>query len=256
MLLDLGVDLGADRNRAHDDLLFTLLFRQPRWLAATAPGGVDRRLDLYERLRTGGPTGVGDLASLLGAVPGFYPRLGRWAGVARAAWSHRRAGPTGSWGWGWKEPNTHVVLEHLVARWPQLRYVHVVRHGLDMAWSRNTQQLERWGSTFGIEPPRDEHDVPRAQLDWWIMSTDRAVRLGEALGERYLLLNYDALCAEPKAGVVRLAALLGVEVTGDQVAGLAAVVDPPSSVGRWRERGTDRFRPEQLESVAALGFEV
>jgi hypothetical protein len=65
-----------------------------------------------------------------------------------------------------------------------------------------------------------------------------------------------ALCAKPKAAVVRLAALLGVEVTGDQVAGLAAVIDPPSLAGRWRERGTDRFRPEQLESVTALGFEV
>lgn len=265
VLLELGTDMGDDRNGALDDLLFTLLFKQPRWAERAGPEGIDRHLDLYERLRTGGPSGVGDLAELLRSVPGFDPRLGRRAGLQRArrAWGgRRRAVPER---WGWKEPNTHVFLDRLIARWPDLRYVHVVRHGLDMAWSSNHQQLETWGRRFGLS----EHaagddgagdgaggDAARAQLDLWILSTRRAVELGAAIGDRFLLLDYERLCTDPEASVQQLAALVGVDLSGPALERLAHVVDPPGTSGRWRSHGTGIFRPDQLEAVAALGFEV
>ena len=33
--------------------------------------------------------------------------------------------------WGWKEPNTHIVLPQILKLAPGLKYIHVVRHGLD-----------------------------------------------------------------------------------------------------------------------------
>ena len=47
--------------------------------------------------------------------------------------------------WGWKEPNTHVILERMLNSFPQLKYIHVMRNGLDMAYSSNQQQLLLWG---------------------------------------------------------------------------------------------------------------
>jgi hypothetical protein len=256
VLQGLGVDLGADLNGALDDLLFTLLFKQPRWLDRTDDGGVARRLDLYQRLRTGGPTGIGDLAALSRAVPGFDPALGRRVGLERAirAWrGRRRAAPPR---WGWKEPNTHVLLDHLIARWPDLRYVHVVRHGLDMAWSSNTQQLSTWAPRFGVTVPVDADDGPRSQLAWWLATTERAIALGERLGDRFLLLDYDTMCQDPEGAVRRLADLVGSPVDAQGTRQLAALVEPPATVGRWRQHGTDAFGPEQLERVAALGYPI
>lgn len=254
VLQGLGVDLGSDLNGALDDLLFTLLFKQPRWLDRAGAPGVDEHLDLYERLRSGGPTRLADLVALGRAVPGFDPALGRRAGLERAwrAWRGRHAGTSEQW--GWKEPNSHVVLDRLVARWPGLHYVHVVRHGLDMAWSSNTQQLTVWAPRFGVAAPVDAADVPRAQLDWWLATTERAIALGAALGDHFLLLDYDTMCGAPEQAVRQLARLTGVSVDAGRVAALAAVVDPPASVGRWREHGTGAFGPDQLERVAALGY--
>jgi hypothetical protein len=49
--------------------------------------------------------------------------------------------------WGWKEPNTHVVLDRLWAELPRLKYVHVRRHGLDMAFSWASAWKSRWPSS-------------------------------------------------------------------------------------------------------------
>ena len=83
--------------------------------------------------------------------------------------------------WGWKEPNTHLLLPYLVRRFPDMRYIHVVRHGLDMAFSSNQNQLATWGEQFQIPadlPP------PVRSLRYWIAAQRRARDLGTALGSR------------------------------------------------------------------------
>ena len=40
------------------------------------------------------------------------------------------AAVVGQWGanlWGWKEPNSHVILERLMRRFPDMKYIHVMR---------------------------------------------------------------------------------------------------------------------------------
>ena len=47
--------------------------------------------------------------------------------------------------WAWKEPNTHIVADLILQLSEHVKYIHVVRNGLDMAWSRNQNQLKFWG---------------------------------------------------------------------------------------------------------------
>src|SRR5262245_36162922 len=58
-------------------------------------------------------------------------------GRVRQALDHCRTAADGSAcdhrRWGWKEPNTSVFLPQIADRFPRMKYVHVMRHGLDMA---------------------------------------------------------------------------------------------------------------------------
>jgi len=54
-------------------------------------------------------------------------------------------------GWGWKEPNTHIYLEFLSKYFSDLKYIFVIRHGLDMAFSKNQAQLYNWGNLLGVK---------------------------------------------------------------------------------------------------------
>ncbi|MEZ5283921.1 MAG: hypothetical protein R2712_03745 [Vicinamibacterales bacterium] len=49
---------------------------------------------------------------------------------------------------GLKEPNTHVFLDRLAVVYPDMKCVHVVRNGLDMAFSASQNQLRLWGPRF------------------------------------------------------------------------------------------------------------
>lgn len=265
-----GVYLGADLNEALDNRWFTLLFKRPRWyLSARDAGGepVRRALAVFDGVMTrGGVAALRSLPLVLGAAVDLSRSGHDPSGFAKGAWPYRRvasmllarprraSAPTG---WGWKEPNTHVLLGELVEQFPALRYVHVVRHGLDMAFSANQNQLHNWGGLFGVEPPTDTGSVARASLNFWIRANERAVGIGESrLGSRFLVVDADRLCEDPDAGVAHLLDFLQVEVSPDVRDAMVAVPRRPASAGRYRGHDLGLFGPEQIEAVRRLGFAV
>jgi hypothetical protein len=258
-LLDSGVYLGNELNRARDNLVFTALFKRPRWLARAGDARVHRQLDTFMRHMRGRRYRPADYARLAGSVVDHDPMIGRREAASRALAAVRnrpRGGPDADGSWGWKEPNSHVYLPHLIDHFPDLRFVYVARHGLDMAFSRNRQQLGLWGRRFGVEPPADGGAAPAAQLDYWIAATRRAIEVGgERLGSRFLLLRYEDMCAAPATELRRLLEFAGVAHDEALIGGLAASVKAPASAGRWR-RHHHAFTPAQLAAVESFGFDV
>lgn len=264
---ELGAYLGCDLNAAHDNLWFTLLFKRSAWYARATPAQIDEALAILEKALTG----RGDLQreerklvwsaaremSLRGHDHrrrgwGFWPFL--------RAQRLLRAQPPGesrfAW-WGWKEPNSHIYLEHLARRFPDLRFVFVVRHGLDMAFSRNLAQLYNWGPQFGIEPRSGRLRVPELNLKYWIATTQRALERGpELLGDRFLKLDFDRLCQEPEEVLPDLARLLERRPTEELQQRLRRHLVPPRSMGRYQQHDWKSFDPADVEQVRRAGFWV
>jgi Sulfotransferase family len=265
----MGFYLGADRNAAGDNLWFTLLLKRPRWYRRVRQRGDDaavrRNLGILEKALTTGRLTPWDWAFVLRATADIGLRghdhkrsgRGRWA-LARAASLYGRPKPRRHpRAWGWKEPNSHVFLPELARHFPGLRYVHTIRHGLDMAHSPKRAQLYNWGWLYGVDPPGDPDQVPRAQLRFWVETTRRADEIGrELLGDRFLLLNFDRLCREPEAGIDLLTRFAGVTLTAEERARLAELPRVPESAGRFAEHDLDGFAPRDLASLGEFGFEV
>jgi Sulfotransferase family len=258
-LIDSGVDLGSEFNRARDNLVFTALFKRPRWLSGAGDAEIHRQLDTFARYMQGRRRGPGDYARLVRSVVDHDPALGMRESAARVvpAARHRPGGRLAAGQpWGWKEPNSHVFLPPLIDHFADLRFVYVARHGLDMAFTRNKTQLHMWGPRFGVPAPADAAAEPGSQVDYWIAATRRAVELGETrLGDRFLFLRYDDLCRAPAAELRRLLEFAALPHDDAHVAHLAAGVRSPDSLGRWRAHGAGSFTPEQVAAVESFGFE-
>src|SRR4029450_410963 len=137
-------------------------------------------------------------------------------------------------GWGWKEPFTHLFLDEFARQVPDLHYVHVLRHGLDMAFSANLSQLRRVAARVHVPTPPSRGQAPVAQLRLWVATTRRVLDVAPDLfGDRFLLMRYDDLMTAPPENIERLAPFLGIE--GVPVDDLARGIQP-TSVGRYKER--------------------
>lgn len=169
----------------------------------------------------------------------------------------RRALESDFVGWGWKEPNTHLYIDQISEYFPNLKYIHLMRHGLDMSFSANQQQLHNWGGLYGIDPPSDNRELPQAALRYWIEANRVAIQKAqERLGDRFLLIRFEDLCHHPQAHIEKLHAFLDLDVDPEKVETLSTIPQIPSSYQRYKQMDQSQFRPEQIEAVRDLGFSV
>lgn len=269
ILLELGVYLGSDLNDSLDNLWFTLLFKRRRWFLRHHHHhrAIRRALCVFQKEMLGcGALDLRDYATVLWAAAGMsvtghdHLKSGRgaWPWMCARRLLSRNAMPDQSGKrWGWKEPNAHMYLDHLHRFFSAFRYIHVIRHGLDMAFSANLGQLYNWGPFLGVPIPRSPELVPRAALEYWIRANRAALaRARRLLGDRFMLIRFEDLCASPRAHADRLIEFLDLDSVHFDVDRISGFVRQPRSIGRYRQHDLGSFTERQLEAVRALGFRI
>ena len=205
MVREGGMFTGTDLNAYEDALPFGAY--SDRWINDfVRAGGQPAPPDLLARMR-------GDLDALVR--------------------SHLDDLPPSARVWGWKEPRSIYLVPFYDAAMPSLRFLHFLRDGRDMAFSENQQQLVKHGDALLGDELRKEK-TPVRSIAVWSRVNSAAADYGESrLGERYLRVRFEDLCAQPAVTVRRIYDFFGLD--GDAEAA-ATAVRPPDTLGRWQLR--------------------
>lgn len=270
ILLSLGYYLGPDLNRPKDNVWFTLLFKRPKWFRRVykKEHEIYRHLRIFEAAMQGNSLRTpGDISRVISAAnrmafTGHAPHFtgaGIWP-FQRAVHMLRGAGKIPPFtGWGWKEPNTHIYLPWLIHyyRESNFRYILTVRHGLDMAFSGNQQQLHTWHWFYDIERPKKEAVAPEIALKYWVRANQKACEYGAVLGSsHFLCVNYDTLCKEPESEIKKLLAFLQLEPSDEEFKAACAIPRIPKTMERYKSYDYSVCAPEDIDAVRHYGFTV
>ncbi|QFU74767.1 sulfotransferase [Halioglobus maricola] len=159
---------------------------------------------------------------------------------------------------GWKVPGTHIWLEQLAAFFPQMQYIHIMRNGLDMAYSDNQQQLKLWGSLYGVEASSslDEKASPEDALEYWLRANEKVLEFGRAtLGDRLHIIRFEELCTAPQATVASMLSFLQMDATIEETHRLSSGIRRPATIDRYLSNDwQSTFSKQQLARVEALGY--
>lgn len=248
----LGFEIGDDLNDERDNLSFTLLFKH-RSILVLPDEEFDELLTIL----------VTRLQQLVPLTPKQMRLVQHCASVGRLQhdllWLNERAkkflapyDPTPPLRWGWKEPNTHVVIERIFQRIPEIRYIHFYRNPFATAFGGNQNQLQNWGPVF---LNRDVELGPRDSLAYWCAVDRRMLCIQAHYPDRVALINLDALCAEPFNNAVSFCRFSGVDPSSDLLERLVAEV---SFTRAHRELPYDyfAFNSEDLDYLESRGFDV
>ncbi len=186
---------GADRSGT--TLLYTLLASHPRimmvrrtnlwrWFdnkfgSLADRANLERCLEMmmhYERLSVLAP----DPASIVREFETGEPTYGR---LFESIFS-QQAARLGYPRWGDKSLHTELVADRVFSEWPEARMIQVVRDPRD-----------RYASVLGRADPETHRNA--SILARWIRSTRAALRNKDRYPNRYLVLRYEDLVADPEA---------------------------------------------------------
>jgi len=258
ILRGLGYYVGSDLNHANDNTWFTLLFKRVEFFNVNA---LDPEFQSAVRVFTKAMTGRNDITpaekqSIISlAVNNRLDHDRRWlADRVKTLLGRFEENSAHINCWGWKEPNTHVFLPSLLESLPRLKYIHVMRNGLDIALSKNQNQMKNWGQCF---LPADKFEIsPRFSLKYWCVVQKRITNLAQQHPNRVLILNFDELSERPEDGVQRMCHFLQTSSDNHTINNICLDIHRPDSIGRFRRVDIRNFDSEDVAYVANLGFDI
>ncbi|MDH5573077.1 MAG: sulfotransferase [Gammaproteobacteria bacterium] len=251
MLKKAGYYIGSDLNDSEDNLWFTLLFRYSDMLHES-PSEIKSRYYILEQALNGSSDFSQDQIKLINKISSRNDAL------LPADWLRQRATSLLTQQkniqqhcWGWKEPNTHLFIDHFLTKNKSLKYIHVVRNGLDMSFSHNQNQLRIWGK----EVLNDDIAItPYYSLKYWCEVQRRMTCLSERFGNRVLLVNFDRLCQHNDDELARLMSFIGQEESKHEK--FSRLIKTPGSIGRYKNEDLGQFDPKDIDYFNNTFFNV
>ena len=257
LLIEAGIYMGSDLNESNDNLWVALLFTR-RNVLVEPHDRLDFLVRLFLRRMQGDVPETEDKTQVIRALAAanYTRHPTEWLDErARRFLSPDPVGHQPSIGgrWGWKAPNSHILAEQFLRHDPSLRYVHVIRNGLDMAFNRNQNQTAIWAPVFlGNDGPV----TPHRSLAYWCAVHRRIGQIAARYPDRVLLFSYDDFCRAPVEQARRLLDFCGATLPDDKLAAFASQVRVPDSSGIFRRMDTHDLDPDDIAYVAGLGFET
>lgn len=259
LLKDLGFFIGNELNKAYDNLFFTLLFKRPKWFDKVFKNSeneiykgltiLENRMTSQERLRTD------QIEFIKKAAQNYIHGQDLANPIQKSILSPQPIHYASYKGWGWKEPNSHIYLEYLDKYFADLKYIHVIRHGLNMAYSKNQQQLHNWGHLFDISIPDELKKLPKASLQYWIQSNEKVLQYGkQKLGDRFLLMNIDEFCLDPIPQIRKLEKFLGVVIKNAELH--TANINSSITLPKYKYKDLSIFDEKEFNAVKAFGYTI
>lgn len=256
ILREVGIDFGNILNKPNDNLLFTALFKNPTWYQKSSKCDIDRRLMIFYKYMTGNRLSLANYIEILasslsnrtiGRDYSFYYKV-----------LFRRKVLVEDDVWGWKEPNSQLYINEINNFFQEIKYIHVLRNGLDMAFSDNKYQLKNWGFRYDIylDESDDFNSIAVKQLDYWICSTKEVLKNSSNLRDRFYLLNYTDFCLDSNIELEKLLHFIGIDVNPNKMRYLRSLFKKQKSFNRYKNHDISIFRKDQLEFVRRMGFKV
>ena len=258
-----GVYIGDNLNTSLDNLWFTLLFVHESYFnrpKAELDNIINQSLEIFSHKMEGKLLNLPGSMQLLAEAGQDYPHtddyFGSWQNFITEITSAKNRQQRDFEVWGWKEPNTHIYIDYLINYFTELRYIHVLRHGLDMAYSNNQNQPRRWGNLLGVKNSDLQEISPQASFEFWYVANQRAIELARVLPpDRFLLVDYDDLCNFPENGVTKILDFLGLPISYEVRQSLFKLPSA-ATIGRYRDHDLSWVGEKQRIDLESMGFRI
>ncbi len=258
ILIQMGYYMGDDLNGSTDNLWYTLLFkRQNLWPLKDNLEKYSKAYKLFIKIMT-------ESTQLTLEEKQYLQKISHSERLQHTSdWLQERAlnalskkkSIQAMQPWGWKEPNTHIALPELLNITPNMKYIHVMRHGLDMAYSNNQNQLAFWGQQL-LNKNAPLKITPENSFHYWCTVHKRILDIGQDMGENFLLLNYDDFCLHPKKEVSALEEFLSIKLSPQDLIKIEKLISIPNSLGRYKTESVTGFNDSDLNFLQSLGYSI
>jgi hypothetical protein len=242
--------IGHDLNIPLDNLSYTLLFKRKKWFYKNHNNKKEifKGLKILEKsiTQTNPKYNISEMNFLFKSTASMFIHGHNLNKDGKGVWAVERLKKIikgGVYhknkyiGWGWKEPNSHLILPYLIDYYPNLKYIHTIRNGLDMAYSSNQQQLFNWAKLFNVDLTNTNVCLPETSFNYWLEANKRVIEIGKTMKkEAFHLVNFDKLALKDEKEIKNLINFLGISFSKETEIEIMNIISEPDTIGRHKTK--------------------
>lgn len=136
--------------------------------------------------------------------------------------------------WGWKNPRSIYLLPFFHSVYPEMKFLHVIRDGRDMAFSKNQNQLHKHGKVI-LNNHEKKYPLPVKSIILWSYVNNKATNYGEEkMNNNYMRIHFEDLCSDSENVIKRIFDFLGS--SNDHLEDVINNIRVPKTIGRWEKQ--------------------
>ena len=144
--------------------------------------------------------------------------------------NHLKMLPDKNSNWGAKNPRSIIFLPFLFSQFPKMHFLHIIRDGRDMIFSKNLNLLNLSGTILLNKQNLDKFD----NLSIWSMvNLNTKIFCEQKLKDNYLVIKFEELCSNPKGIIEKIFNFTGV--LDYDLSEIEQKIIAPKTIGRWKE---------------------
>jgi len=253
LVRQLGYNIGNDLNESLDNLTFTLLFKDiSKW--NLNPYKFEELIEIFKISYAENKSFTTSQRKVITSCVNErqqHPR--EWLEERVTSLIHDTDKQLPILKTAWKEPNTHLFINQLLKYNNNIKYIHVMRHGLDMCFSNNQNQLKLWGhKLLGFQP----EVTAKNSLAYWLKVHNKIKTLQHSNPDNIYLLNYDSLCKNPITEIENIITFLSQTTNKNQIKQLSSLISLTDTIGRYKNEDISFVTEADIQQLNSFGYDV
>ena len=171
--------------------------------------------------------------------------------------------------WGWKDPRNGPALPIWKEIWPEMKIIHVTRHGVDVAaslqtrssknWEEDENRFSKWVKMYKWKDSKSP--IRRGQrsatlshaFDFWYeqMTIERKI-LREC--ESVLEIRYEDLLTNPESIIEEIWNFIGIEKDSELLEGISKSINKDRAFAYKKDKKMCDFALEKKEILGIFGY--
>ena len=171
--------------------------------------------------------------------------------------------------WGWKDPRNGPTLPLWRSIWPDMKVIHVIRHGVDVAaslktrnsahWEGDVSRFKKWLPTYSWRSSKSP--IMRGQrsstleggLSFWSEQLEIESEILAPIEDKHVV-RYEELLSSPRDSITKILEYISIEITEEKLTLIEETINPSRAFAFMNNPELLEFAEKNAETLQKHGY--
>lgn len=171
--------------------------------------------------------------------------------------------------WGWKDPRNGPTLPLWRSIWPDMKVIHVIRHGVDVAaslktrnsahWEGDVSRFKKWLPTYSWRSSKSP--IMRGQrsstleggLSFWSEQLEIESEILAPIEDKHVV-RYEELLSSPRDSITKILEYISIEITEKKLTLIEETINPSRAFAFMNNPELLEFAEKNAETLEKHGY--